>query len=352
MRKAKSLASLTTIRNKYIIAVEKSIRISMKRMEIKMDNNNYTPGIFSGQNIQENAEQINYGEMPSEPKKKGVASKIFGGIVLSFVIMLLFIGLQVIISMAAMIWEIVKAALENPNDAAYIEQAANNILSDANFMTTLTLAATAISAVFSVFFYWLIYGRKRTPQDKAYFKEKVLTGKNFAMISIATVGLYYLSLVIVAIISVISPSLMESYNELIETSLGGSMILVMLATVILAPINEECIMRGLILRNLQKYFSVSVVIVIQAIMFGIFHMNWVQGIYVLPIGAALGFVAIKSRSVLPSIYMHLFYNLMSFVIDILPAVFRTFTSCVAMIIICAAAVWAIQNHRGDEQDDF
>lgn len=97
-------------------------------------------------------------------------------------------------------------------------------------------------------------------------------------------------------------------------------------------------MRGLILKNLQKYFFVPAVIVIQAVIFGIFHMNWVQGIYVLPIGAALGYVAIKSRSVLLSIYMHLFYNLLSFVLELLPEFCQSVVFCIVAIVVSAAVV--------------
>ena len=185
-------------------------------------------------------------------------------------------------------------------------------------MTTLAAAATAISAVFAVFFYWLIWGRKKSAEDQQYLKEKVIQVKPVVMITIAAVGTYYMAVLISSVIGFVSPETMEQYSEMMELTLGGSELFAFLAAVILAPFNEECILRGLILRNLQKYFSVPVVIILQAVMFGIFHMNWVQGLYVLPIGAALGYVAVKSRSVLPCIYMHFVYNLMSFVLGLLP----------------------------------
>ena len=53
---------------------------------------------------------------------------------------------------------------------------------------------------------------------------------------------------------IFNPEVMENYNEMMEFALGGNEVLAIFAAVILAPINEECIMRGLILKNLQKYF--------------------------------------------------------------------------------------------------
>lgn len=272
-------------------------------------------------------------------KKTGPVKKFFGGIVLSFVILGLFLLLQMIVGGVAMAAAAFITAYEAQGDAEYVMQYLTSLQTDSEFLTWLTVVATAISAVFSLFFYWLIWGRKKTQEDKQFLKEKVLKAKPMIMISVSAFGLYFASLLIVVVIAVISPETMESYNQLMESALGGSQLLAMLAAVILAPINEECIMRGLILKNLQKYFSVPVVIAVQAVMFGIFHMNWVQGIYVLPIGAALGYVAVKSRSVLPSIYMHLFYNLMSFVLGVLPEYFQSVLYCVVFVVVSAAAMW-------------
>ncbi|MBO5145219.1 MAG: CPBP family intramembrane metalloprotease [Lachnospiraceae bacterium] len=285
-------------------------------------------------------------------KKPGPVKKFLGGIVLSFVILGLFILLQMIVGGVMMAAAAFMAAGEMQGDTAYLMQYLYDLQTDSGFLTWLTVVATVISAVFSVFFYWLIWGRKKTQEDKQYLKEKVLKAKPVIMISVSAFGLYFVALLIAIIISVISPETMESYNQLMESALGGSQALAMLAAVILAPINEECIMRGLILKNLQKYFSVPAVIIIQAVMFGIFHMNWVQGIYVLPIGAALGYVAVKSRSVLPSIYMHLFYNLMSFVLGVLPEFCQSAVFCVAAIAVSAAAMWFLSaDYRAARRKD-
>lgn len=272
-------------------------------------------------------------------EREPLLSKIVEGIILSFAIMGMFIGLQMMISVAATLGVSAAYAAKTGCDMQIALLFSAKFMTTGSFMTGLTVAATAISALFSVSFYWMIWGRKKTEADRQYFKEKVLKEKPFIMISIAAVGLYYVAILIAELINVISPATMESYNELMEMSLGGSEILALLAAVILAPVNEECIMRGLILKNLQKFFSTPVVIIIQAVMFGIFHMNWVQGFYVLPIGAALGYVGVKSRSVFPCIYMHLFYNMMSFVSALLPKFCQTVLFSVFAAVVCAVVIW-------------
>lgn len=271
-------------------------------------------------------------------KEAGVGRKFLEGILVSFEIMAMFMLLQILVGFAGASGIMMAYMLQKGADVTQAQYALMDITSNSSYVTTLTVIATLSSAVFSVPAYWIIWGRKKTAEDKQYFKEKVLKFKTFARIVIAAFGLYYLALLIVEVIAVISPSTMEAYNEMMDTALGGSELLALLAAVILAPINEECIMRGLILKNLQRFFSTPVVILIQAIMFGIFHGNWVQGLYAIPIGAALGYVAVRSRSVIPCIFMHLFYNSLSFVIGILPEFCQTGIFAISVVVVSAVAV--------------
>lgn len=269
----------------------------------------------------------------------GAGKKFLEGILLSFEIMGLFMMLQIIVSFVGGMAAVAAYMAQTGNDVRHAQSALLDLITDSGFLTSLTVMATFISTIFSVPAYWIIWGRKKTAQDKQYFRENVLKLRPFAMIVIAACGLYYLAILISAAIAVISPDTMEDYTEMMEMALGGSQMFAMLAAVILAPINEECIMRGLILKNLQRFFSTPVVIIIQAVMFGIFHANWVQGIYVLPIGAALGYVAVKSKSVIPCIFMHLFYNTLSFAVAMFPPFCQTGIFAVGAVVVSAVAVW-------------
>lgn len=272
-------------------------------------------------------------------KYAGTGKKFVEGILVSFEIMVLFMTLQIMVSFVGAAAALTAYMLQTGEDVMHAQYALLDIMTDGGYMTTLTVVATLVSAIFSVPAYWLIWGRKKTAEDRRYFKEKVLKLKPFAMIVIASCGLYYLAILIAAVIAVVSPATVEEYNEMMEMALGGSQMLAMLAAVLLAPVNEECIMRGLILKNLQRFFSTPVVVIIQAVLFGIFHANWVQGLYVLPVGAALGYVAIKSRSVIPCIFMHLFYNSLSFAAGMLPEACQTGIFAVGVVVVSAVAVW-------------
>ena len=321
-------------------------------------------GVFSGRrkenpvtqenlDLQENSaeREIQNGKSDKTVKPPGPVKKFFAGIVVSGLILAAFIAIQLIVGSVFLAVLAAQQMAQNPSvDWEYaVILAQSRIYADPILMPLLTAVATVCSAFPAVFFYWLIWGRKRTDADRRFFREKVLKGRVFLIISIAAFGLYYFAVIISAVIAMVSPHIMQQYEDMIELALGEDTIIMLVTTVIAAPVSEECIMRGLILRNLQKYFSVPVTIIIQAILFGIFHMNWVQGLYVLPVGAALGYTAVKCRSVLPCIYMHMFYNLMSVVVAVLPAFFQSVLCCVLMPVLCAGLVYYL-GKRGGMQD--
>lgn len=283
-------------------------------------------------------------------KKEGIGKKFVEGILLSFEIMGLFMLLQLLISFVGVMAATVAGIILSEGDMVQTQHIVMDIVMDSNFMTMLTVVATFVSLIFSLSAYWIIWGRKRTAEDRQFFRKKVLRMRTFSMIVIGSCGLYYLSILIVGLIMIFNPEVMENYNEMMEFALGGNEVLAIFAAVILAPINEECIMRGLILKNLQKYFSEPVVIILQAIMFGIFHANWVQGIYAIPIGAALGYVAVKCKSVLPCIFMHLFYNSLSFVVGMLPEFCQTGVFAIGTIVVSAVVVLYLGKAGKTEND--
>lgn len=121
--------------------------------------------------------------------------------------------------------------------------------------------------------------------------------------------------------ALVFPDALQAYSELIQDiGIGESSLISVIATVILAPISEELLFRGLTLRFLNKtgiHFWIANII--QAALFGILHMNIVQGLYAFVIGLVLGCVAGKCRTVFLPIMIHLIFNLSGVVLGMLPA---------------------------------
>lgn len=89
-------------------------------------------------------------------------------------------------------------------------------------------------------------------------------------------------------------------------------ILTLVMTCVVAPIFEELIFRGLILKACSQS-SPRFGILMSAFLFALFHQNLPQMFFAFPLGLVLGLVAYKAGSILPAILMHFAVNFSSMV---------------------------------------
>ena len=103
---------------------------------------------------------------------------------------------------------------------------------------------------------------------------------------------------------------MELFNRLFESDFGvwGGI----LRVVILAPIVEELIFRGIIFSGFQRIYPASWAIFFSALLFALFHLNpWQLGPTFL-LGLLLGFIRLRTGSLLAAMFTHALHNGMIF----------------------------------------
>lgn len=98
------------------------------------------------------------------------------------------------------------------------------------------------------------------------------------------------------------------------TSLPANLIMYFYAC-LLGPVLEELLYRGVILQSMRKY-NERFAIFLSAAVFGLMHQNYQQAILGFLVGIPLAIVTIKSGSIVPAIFTHIFLN-----------TFATVTSC-------------------------
>lgn len=106
------------------------------------------------------------------------------------------------------------------------------------------------------------------------------------------------------------PQMVESYSEMWGSLQMSNMGLMYIATIFLAPIGEELMLRGVTLNIAQKctkHFWVANVI--QAFLFGLIHLNFIQGTYAFLGGLLLGWLYHKYNSLYIVILVHFLVNL-------------------------------------------
>lgn len=115
---------------------------------------------------------------------------------------------------------------------------------------------------------------------------------------------------------------MEAYSQQSElfSTLSPSPVWETLAALVTAPLVEEILFRGLILRRLKQSTTPGVAIVLSAAAFAIFHGNLYQAVYTFVLGLALGYVVHRFSSLWYGVLMHAALN----GLNVLVALPRTF----------------------------
>lgn len=88
-----------------------------------------------------------------------------------------------------------------------------------------------------------------------------------------------------------------------------------ISIVVIPPIVEEMMFRGMILQGLRR-FGDGFAVVASAALFGLYHANLAQMVFAFLCGLALGFAVIRSNSLLPAILIHLVNNASSVFLEL------------------------------------
>ena len=169
------------------------------------------------------------------------------------------------------------------------------------------LAYTTIGIV--VYGIWYFKGFvKRAP--KVTFRQVFGVKSILATIGIA-IGLNLIISAGFVIVTQIAPKVIEDYNELMESSgLTGNLLITVIYIVCLGPVVEELCVRALVYGYLEKAgLRPALVILITGIVFGVIHLNIIQGIYASVLGFFLAFLRYKYRSIKITIFAHIIFNL-------------------------------------------
>lgn len=84
--------------------------------------------------------------------------------------------------------------------------------------------------------------------------------------------------------------------------------------IVIPPLVEEIMFRGVILQSLRRYGD-GFAVMISAMMFGLYHGNFIQMVFAFICGLVMGFVVIRTNSLLPSILIHFINNSVSLVVE-------------------------------------
>lgn len=182
----------------------------------------------------------------------------------------------------------------------------SRIWSTSEFTTWISLVYVTASLFVFVFWYRkkMAEGQEQVPFTHAFNKQVVIGTLLLA------VGLQYLTTYLMGLVGALRPDWMEAYESLMRTAgVTSPSLLMVVYACLLGPISEELIFRGVTYGYAKKALPAAAAVCIQAILFGIFHLNMIQGIYAAFIGLFLGYICEAGGTIAHSILLHIFFNL-------------------------------------------
>lgn len=239
---------------------------------------------------------------------KKVFKKI-GSVLFCFLPFLIAAALMFGITLAAMIFQSFRLLADHPEYISDLNAYTNALLESftGDFSVLASLIYAVLAALIMGFWYWKRFAVKKAPKRKP---SQLINLNMFLGLIVLMLGLQYLSSYIVNLVAFINLDWYETYEALME-SVGFSHVTWLLAlySVIIAPISEELIFRGVTMHYAEKIMPFWVANIFQAVLFGIFHGNIVQGVYAFVVGLFCGYVCHRGGSIYLSMLFHLLFNI-------------------------------------------
>ncbi|MBE5930078.1 MAG: CPBP family intramembrane metalloprotease [Lachnospiraceae bacterium] len=145
--------------------------------------------------------------------------------------------------------------------------------------------------------------------------------------------------------------LLNSYQE--SASVYDEVgLVVLLHTLISAPIVEEWVLRGLVFSRMKKGMPVIAAMLISSVLFGLLHGNLVWAAYATVLGMVLAWVFYRTKSLYASILLHFSYNLCGILLGLFmesaPDWLGVVLIAVAVVFTLVGIFWFIRIPKAEE----
>lgn len=168
-----------------------------------------------------------------------------------------------------------------------------------------------ISGGISLFIYKALLKKKQLTLSKVCNFKKIPM-KQYLVNAILAIAFSFVTGGIVYFLGDYFPSYYEVSNDMVN-SMGT--IFGVITIVILVPIFEEVLFRGIVLSELKSNMNLIVAVILQSFLFGLIHGNVLQGLYTFALGIITALVCIWSKSIMSAIAIHIFFNLSGTIIE-------------------------------------
>ena len=200
--------------------------------------------------------------------------------------------------------------------AAALESSAPGIAENADFNAAFMIAFQVANAGFIVLFSYV----KKRKFSFAYIREKGTdNGLNAMCFIVPVVG------AVLLMAAMYLPTVWFGYLNAvigipedagsISTDTASSVVMLVIASVFLAPLFEETIYRGVLFNGLRENGSPVKAVMLSSLAFMLMHMSPLQVVFQFALGVTAAYLALNSGRLLPSVLLHATANALALVMQ-------------------------------------
>lgn len=243
--------------------------------------------------------------------------KRIGWIGMSVLVLLAALSVQIVASVVVVLPRAFMAGAQAAMNGQDVASVTDNLMGELGSIMGIILVIVGVLLLL-VFLPWFYFGCGR-PKITGDCVRRVFAPRTLLVVVAVSVGMNYGINCLLQLVYTVAPQVLENYQQLMENAGIGIDGWANAAAVLLAPLGEELIFRGVAFYYARKAVSGMgnpraefwIANCLQALLFGIYHMNLVQGIYAFVIGLVLGYLYQRYHSVIPGMLAHLVFNGMS-----------------------------------------
>jgi len=139
-----------------------------------------------------------------------------------------------------------------------------------------------------------------------------------------------------------------AYQAVVEDQYSANFLLGLITFGLVSPIAEELLFRGMIHNMLKRVMSVKVALIFSSALFGLYHMNFVQGMYGFLMGCLMAYAYEYFGNFKMAVAVHVAANVLVYCLTYTPIVVTGFVSwpvCLMFAALAAGCLWTMGRRK-------
>lgn len=205
-------------------------------------------------------------------------------------------------------------------------------------MQVLLVSDALVLLVFSLWYYVSVRKRKK---QQGISESSLFEVRDLGKLLLLAIGMQFLIGIFLGVWQLLDPTGMNAYSDLMDDAgIGTLSLLSVFTAAIVGPIEEELVFRGVTTEYLKRAgASFWLLNILQALLFGIAHLNLIQGSYAFFIGLVSGYLVLRYRSIFAGMAFHILFNAYNFFAIALEGILNWVPDLLVFLIYTVGGVW-------------